>query len=90
MGEANPEAWALLTKFLGEPPRYEHRDNLVILHLGQQSLTAPWGVLYSNPSVFGHSDPILVSWAGRHIEMEKRAPECRSSPGEAAKERSDG
>ena len=86
MGEANPEAWATLIEFLGEPPRYERRDNLVILHLGNYSLTAPWGALYSDPSVFGEDDRLLVSWAGRHIELEKKAPECSSSPDEAAKE----
>jgi hypothetical protein len=80
MGEASPEAWAMLTSFLGQPPRYEYRDNLVILHLGTELLTASLGALYSDPSVFGGEDRLYVSWAGRHLTLEKDARGNPSAP----------
>lgn len=85
MGEANFEGWVILKRFLGQPPWYEHRDDQVTLHLGDQFLTAKANALWSDPTVFDTGDHLLVSWAGNHLVLtavaKHRSPTSREATG---------
>lgn len=76
MGEVNPEAWKVLTRALGEEPRYVfHQNGTTSLHLGNVILTAQAG-LRGDPSVYG-GEILHVSWAGQHVSIPATPPTQR-------------
>jgi hypothetical protein len=87
VGESDPQAWAILTRFLGEPPRYERRDDQIILHLGDRYLAATNNAFWSDPNVFGDESMLHVSWAGQHLTLRRCNGKKQLMSGQALRRR---
>lgn len=73
MGEANPEAIARIKELTGHKPRYGTTpDGQQCLHVGDLTIVAIEFGLWSDPSVWEHSDDFIsVSWGGNTVRLQR-------------------
>ena len=71
MGEANPEAVAIIRQFTEHEPRYgTTSDGRQCLHIGDLEIVATQFALWSDPSVFVHDEGMLsVNWGGQTVRL---------------------
>lgn len=76
MGEANPEALALIEKLMGDAPRSgQTPDGQQCLHIAGTVLVAAQFALWGDPSVWQYDDDrISVTWGGQ-IAQFTRGPD---------------
>jgi len=76
MGEANPNAIAVIEQFVGRPLRYgETPEGQQCLHIGDKVMVAYGLGLWSDPSAYLHDDGSLtVCWAGQMVRLFPEFP----------------
>ena len=71
MGEANPEAVALIERLTGHMPRHGRTaDGQQCLRIGDIEIVATGFALWSDPSVYDHEHGMIaINWGGQTIRL---------------------
>ena len=71
MGEAMPEAAAIIERLTGHVPRHGRTvDGKQCLRIGDIEIVATGTALWSDPSVFDHENGMLsISWGGQATRL---------------------